>query len=86
MIVAPTSTRTRIRLRPAAFRDAAPSPVPGGTAPPMAGGVIEAETVAAPRPPRHRRGDLYVFTHPEQREILRRRAARQDRMFEPDIW
>jgi len=32
------------------------------------------------------RKDLYIFTHPEQRAILQRRAARQDRMFEPDRW
>ncbi len=30
--------------------------------------------------------DLYVLTHPEQRAFLRRRAARLDRMFEPDRW
>jgi NAD(P)-dependent dehydrogenase (short-subunit alcohol dehydrogenase family) len=90
-VLCPMIVRTNIdansdRLRPAAFRDAAPSPVPGGTAPPMAGGVIEAETVAARVLRGIRRGDLYVFTHPEQREILRKRAARQDRMFEPDTW
>jgi hypothetical protein len=27
-------------------------------------------------------GAFYVLTHPEQREILRRRAARQDAAFE----
>ena len=32
------------------------------------------------------RRDLYIFTHPEQREFLRRRAARQDAMFEKDVW
>jgi hypothetical protein len=32
------------------------------------------------------RNDLYVLTHPEQREILRRRARKQDKMFEPDVW
>jgi hypothetical protein len=25
---------------------------------------------------------LYIFTHPEQREILRRRARRQDAVFD----
>src|SRR4029434_4821001 len=30
------------------------------------------------------RGDLYILTHAEQRDILRRRAARLDRMFEAD--
>jgi NAD(P)-dependent dehydrogenase (short-subunit alcohol dehydrogenase family) len=32
------------------------------------------------------RNDLYVLTHPEQREILRRRARKQDKMFDPDVW
>jgi hypothetical protein len=32
------------------------------------------------------RKDLYVLTHPEQREILARRARRLDQMFEPDRW
>jgi hypothetical protein len=32
------------------------------------------------------RNDLYVLTHPEQREILKRRARKQDKMFEPDVW
>jgi NAD(P)-dependent dehydrogenase (short-subunit alcohol dehydrogenase family) len=32
------------------------------------------------------RKDLYIFTHREQREILKRRAARQDEMFEDDAW
>jgi len=32
------------------------------------------------------RNDLYVLTHPEQRDFLRRRAARLDALFEPDRW
>jgi len=32
------------------------------------------------------RNDFYVLTHPEQREILGRRARKQDKMFEPDVW
>jgi NAD(P)-dependent dehydrogenase (short-subunit alcohol dehydrogenase family) len=31
------------------------------------------------------RGSLYIFTHPEQREILRRRAGRQDAVFETEF-
>jgi hypothetical protein len=31
------------------------------------------------------RGSFYIFTHPEQREILRRRARRQDAVFEEDF-
>jgi hypothetical protein len=32
------------------------------------------------------RGDLYIVTHPEQRTILRRRAAKLDAMFEEENW
>ena len=32
------------------------------------------------------RNDLYILTHPEQREFLRRRAAKLDAMFEEDVW
>ena len=32
------------------------------------------------------RKDLYILTHPEQREFLRRRAAKLDAMFEEDTW
>jgi hypothetical protein len=32
------------------------------------------------------RNQLYVLTHPEQREILRRRAERIDAVFEPESW
>ena len=32
------------------------------------------------------RGDLYILTHPEQREFLRRRAAKLDSMFEEGTW
>ena len=52
----------------------------------MVGSIIEPSTVAARVVRAIDRGDLYVLTHPEQRDILRRRAARQDGMFEPDRW
>jgi hypothetical protein len=52
----------------------------------MVGSVITVEEVARRVVRAVDRGDLYVLTHPEQREILRRRWARQDRMFEPDVW
>jgi NAD(P)-dependent dehydrogenase (short-subunit alcohol dehydrogenase family) len=57
---------------------AAPAPAPGL----MKGGVISADEVAARVVTAIERDDLYVLTHPEQREILRRRAARQDAAFE----
>ena len=30
-------------------------------------------------------GDLYIFTHPEQRKFLGRRAARMEAVFERDF-
>ena len=52
----------------------------------MAGSVIAPEEVARRVVRAVDRRDFYIFTHPEQRDILRKRAARQDRMFEPDRW
>lgn len=52
----------------------------------MKGGVVEPEEVAQRVVRGIERGHLYVLTHPEQRELLRRRAARLDAMFEPENW
>lgn len=52
----------------------------------LAGSVVSAEAVANRVVRAIERKDLYIFTHREQREILRRRAARQDEMFEDDAW
>jgi NAD(P)-dependent dehydrogenase (short-subunit alcohol dehydrogenase family) len=52
----------------------------------MRGGVIAPEQVARRVVRAIERGELYVLTHPEQREILRRRAARIDAVFEPESW
>jgi NAD(P)-dependent dehydrogenase (short-subunit alcohol dehydrogenase family) len=48
----------------------------------LQGGVIEPEEVARRVVRAIETDSLYVFTHPEQREILRRRATRQDAVFE----
>jgi len=59
------------------------------TAPPesaMKGGVRQPDEVARRVVRAVERGQLYVLTHPEQREILRRRAGRQDAAFEPEAW
>ena len=48
--------------------------------------MIEPEDVARRVVRAIERGDLYVLTHPEQREILRRRAERLERMFDPERW
>jgi hypothetical protein len=47
----------------------------------MRGGVVEEVARCVVRAVD--RGDLYILTHPEQREFLRRRAAKLDAMFEP---
>ena len=84
MIVQTSINENSVRNRPAALRNPGPEIVP--TADAMAGSVIPAEEVARRVVRAIERKDLYILTHPEQREILRRRAARQDRMFEPDRW
>jgi len=71
------------RMRPAALRPepAAPGASGGGSPPPagsMQGGVVTADAVAARVVAAIEGRQLYVLTHPEQREILRRRAARLD--------
>jgi len=48
----------------------------------LRGGVIAAEEVGRRVVRAIETRSLYVFTHPEQREILRRRAGRQDAVFE----
>jgi short-subunit dehydrogenase len=90
-VVCPMVVRTNIdvnsvRQRPAALRGpGAPAAVPPGLAT-LAGSVIEPEDVARRVVRAIERGDLYVLTHPEQREILRRRAERLERMFDPERW
>jgi NAD(P)-dependent dehydrogenase (short-subunit alcohol dehydrogenase family) len=53
---------------------------------PLVGGVISVEEVASRVIRAIERNHLYILTHPEQREILRKRAAKQDAMFEGDRW
>ncbi|HTF32618.1 MAG TPA: SDR family NAD(P)-dependent oxidoreductase [Myxococcota bacterium] len=82
MIVATKIGENSQRLRPGAERperEAAPSAPPAGA---MRGGTVSAESVAAKVARGIERQDLYILTHPEQREILRRRAARIDAVFE----
>lgn len=61
----------------------APGETPGVPAPTF-GSVISPEEVAARVVRGIERRDLYILTHPEQREILRRRCQRLDRVF--DSW
>ena len=53
-------------------------PAPGD----MKGGVITAEEVGRRVIDGIDRGSLYILTHPEQREFLKRRWERQDAVFE----
>jgi NAD(P)-dependent dehydrogenase (short-subunit alcohol dehydrogenase family) len=87
MIVETDINANSLRNRPAELRNPdhtdVPPDVEAGT---MAGSVIPAAEVARRVVRAVDRGDLYVLTHPEQRQILARRARRQDRMFEADLW
>jgi NAD(P)-dependent dehydrogenase (short-subunit alcohol dehydrogenase family) len=81
MIVATNINENSVRMRPGHLQPKTPPPTlpPAGS---MQGGTVTAETVAA-RVVRAIDGNrFYVLTHPEQREILRRRAARLDQVFE----
>jgi len=82
MIVSTKIGENSQRLRPGAVgsRSAAAAAVPPGAA--MRGGTVTAESVAEKVVRGIERQDLYILTHPEQREILRRRAARIDAAFE----
>jgi NAD(P)-dependent dehydrogenase (short-subunit alcohol dehydrogenase family) len=85
MIVETNINENSVRNRPRALRNPGEGEaLPGNVQ--MAGGVIRPEEVARRVVRAIDRRDLYILTHPEQREILRRRAAKLDAMFEPDRW
>jgi len=84
MIVQTGINENSVRNRPPSLRNPGPDVVPAAEA--MVGGVIAPDEVARRVVRAIERKDLYVLTHPEQREILRRRATRQDRMCDPDRW
>jgi len=87
MVVQTDINANSVRNRPAALRNPGEDRLPTAEdAAQMAGSVIPVEEVARRVVRAVDRGDLYVLTHPEQREILRRRWTRQDRCFEPDRW
>ncbi len=78
MIVATNIGANSQRLRPGALRPESGSEAPPPPANAMVGGTVTVEDVArrVVRAIDERR--FYVLTHPEQREILRKRAARLD--------
>jgi NAD(P)-dependent dehydrogenase (short-subunit alcohol dehydrogenase family) len=85
MIVATDITANSMKLRGMEVpkSEAAPDQPPAGA---LKGGVITTEEVAKRVVRGIERRDLYILTHPEQREFLRRRAARLDEVFEPSRW
>jgi len=84
MIVDTAINENSARMRPRDLRNATEMPIPPASS--MAGGVIAAPEVARRVVRGIERGDLYILTHPEQREFLRRRAAKLDGMFEEGVW
>jgi hypothetical protein len=83
MIVETGLTQRSLRMRAEAEGSGAPVPdQPASES--MKGGIKQPEEVAARVVRAIERDQLYVLTHEEQREILRRRAARLDSVF--DAW
>jgi NAD(P)-dependent dehydrogenase (short-subunit alcohol dehydrogenase family) len=84
MIVETDLNANSARWRPDELRNPGEQFIPPSAA--MAGGVIPKEEVARRVVRGIERGDLYILTHPEQRDILRRRAKKLDSMFEDGTW
>jgi NAD(P)-dependent dehydrogenase (short-subunit alcohol dehydrogenase family) len=84
MIVETDLNANSARLRPNELQNAGEPFIPSNAA--MSGGVIAVEEVARRVARGIERGDLYILTHPEQREFLRRRAQKLDSMFEDGTW
>jgi NAD(P)-dependent dehydrogenase (short-subunit alcohol dehydrogenase family) len=83
MIVQTNIDQNSLARHPDPERRKAAEPAPSSdAAPPMRGGVIQADEVAEKVVRAIDRGELYILTHPEQREILSRRARRIDAAFE----
>jgi NAD(P)-dependent dehydrogenase (short-subunit alcohol dehydrogenase family) len=84
MIVETNINENSVRNRPAGLRNPGEALIPPAAA--MVGGTVSVDEVARRVVRGIERGDLYILTHPEQRDILRRRWTRQDAMFQPDTW
>ena len=80
MIVQTQINQNSVRMRPEHLRSG-DEPAPSGDVS-MVGGVIPPEAVAERVVRGIENRSLYILTHPEQREILRRRASRLDQVFE----
>jgi NAD(P)-dependent dehydrogenase (short-subunit alcohol dehydrogenase family) len=79
------SARARARRAGEPEPDALPE-VADAAAADMKGGVISPDEVAARVVRGIERGDLYILTHPEQREFIRRRSHKIDAMFDEANW
>ncbi|HTO05559.1 MAG TPA: SDR family NAD(P)-dependent oxidoreductase [Myxococcota bacterium] len=86
MMVATNINANSLRMRPAALRNPAGSDIAqtGGGAPPLVGGTVQPRELALRVVRAVERRELYILTHPEQREILKRRASRLDAAF--NVW
>jgi NAD(P)-dependent dehydrogenase (short-subunit alcohol dehydrogenase family) len=89
MIVATPINRNARRLRPEAIQDQVPEGLAEqaeAEAGSLQGGVIEVEEVVRRVLRAIERKDLYILTHPEQEEILKRRHRKIEGMFDPAVW
>jgi NAD(P)-dependent dehydrogenase (short-subunit alcohol dehydrogenase family) len=86
MMVATNINENSLRMRPSALRNPPGTDIPqtGGAAPPLVGGTIEPSELARRVVCAIERKELYILTHAEQREILRRRAGRLEAAF--NVW
>ena len=85
MIVETGLTERSMRMRAGEKAATGPAPQIPATEQ-MRGGVKQPEEVAERVVRAIDRGQLYVLTHEEQREILKRRANRLDAAFAPEAW
>jgi NAD(P)-dependent dehydrogenase (short-subunit alcohol dehydrogenase family) len=88
MIVQTKINENSLRMRPRELRnpDGKDIPQTGGDAPPLVGGTIAPDELARRVVRAVERRDFYILTHPEQREILKRRAQRIDETFAAERW
>ena len=84
MMVDTNMTANSLRARPGDQRGQNEAPATGAES--LVGNIISPEEVAVRAVRGIERNDLYILTHIEQREILRRRAARIDAVFGDDVW
>ena len=86
-VLCPMMVNTQMTLKSFGIRtDPQPSQAEAPSADAFVGKLISPEEVAKRAIRGIERNDLYIVTHPEQRDILRRRAARLDAMFADEVW